>query len=30
MATVIEGDAGIAKYLLDKKWDYIFLLVAQE
>ena len=24
MATVIEGDAGIAKYLLDKKWDYIF------
>ena len=24
MATVIEGDADIAKYLLDKKWDYIF------
>ena len=24
VATVIEGDAGIAKYLLDKKWDYIF------
>jgi len=24
MATVIEGDADIARYLLDKKWDYIF------
>ena len=24
MASVIEGDADIAKYLLDKKWDYIF------
>ena len=24
MANVIEGDADIAKYLLEKKWDYIF------
>ena len=24
MAIVIEGDADIAKYLLEKKWDYIF------
>ncbi len=24
MACVIEGDASIAKYLLNKKWDYIF------
>ena len=24
IATVVEGDADVAKYLLDKKWDYIF------
>ena len=24
LVSVIEGDADIAKYLLDKKWDYIF------
>ena len=24
LASVIEGDATVAKYLLDKKWDYIF------
>ena len=24
MACVVEGDAEIAKYLLEKKWDYIF------
>ena len=24
IATVVEGDADVAKHLLDKKWDYIF------
>ena len=24
LACVVEGDATVAKYLLDKKWDYIF------